>query len=155
MFTVTLLEPQIPQNTGNIGRLCGATRTPLEIVGNIGFKLTDRYLKRAGLDYWQFVDWQYFENLKTYMDQLNPEKIHLLTTKSQVSYTQKQFQPGDYLIFGSETKGIAPHYLEQHHSRCCTIPMLHPGVRSLTPSSSVAIVLYEALRQNPVMPSQP
>ncbi|MBT3224976.1 MAG: tRNA (cytidine(34)-2'-O)-methyltransferase [Deltaproteobacteria bacterium] len=148
MFTITLLEPQIPQNTGNIGRLCGANNTPLEIVGNIGFKLTDRYLKRAGLDYWKFVDWKYREDLKQYMEELDPERIHLFTTKSTVSYTERQFVPGDYLIFGSETKGIPQEYLDLHHSRCCTIPMSNPGIRSLNLSSSVAISLYEALRQN-------
>ncbi len=148
MFTITLLEPQIPQNTGNIGRLCGANNIPLEIVGNIGFKLTDRYLKRAGLDYWKFVDWKYIEDLKQYMEQVNPKKIHLFTTKSKVSYTQKRFLPGDHLIFGSETKGIAKEYLDLHHSRCCTIPMSNPGIRSLNLSSSVAISLYEAIRQN-------
>lgn len=148
MFTITLLEPQIPQNTGNIGRLCGANNAPLEIVGNIGFKLTDRYLKRAGLDYWEFVNWKYVEDLQRYMEALNPEKIHLFTTKSSVSYTQKKFQPGDYLIFGSETKGIAQQYLDRYHARCCTIPMSNSGIRSLNLSSSVAIGLYEAIRQN-------
>ncbi len=148
MFTVTLLEPQIPQNTGNIGRLCAATDTPLEIVGTIGFKLSDRYLKRAGLDYWELVNWKYFEDMKKYMAAINPEKIHLFSAKSTVSYTEKRFNPGDYLIFGSETRGIARQYLDQYPERCCTIPMSNSGVRSLNLSSTVAIGLYEALRQN-------
>jgi tRNA (cytidine/uridine-2'-O-)-methyltransferase len=148
MFTVSLLEPQIPQNTGNIGRLCAATNTPLDIVGNIGFKLSDRYLKRAGLDYWEFLNWQYYEDQQTYMAELDPKKIHLFSARSETSYTEKQFKPGDTLIFGSETRGISRRYLDQYPERCCTIPMSNPGVRSLNLSSSVAIVLYEAIRQN-------
>lgn len=148
MFTVTLLEPQIPPNTGNIARLCAATNTKLEIVGNIGFKLTDRYLKRAGLDYWEFVNWEYFQNLETYMENLNPRKIQLLTTKSNFCYTKRKFKPGDYLVFGSETKGIDKAYLRKFSDRCCTVPMINTGIRSLNLSSTVSIVLYEALRQN-------
>lgn len=148
MFTITLLEPQIPQNTGNIGRLCAATDTPLEIVGSIGFKLSDRYLKRAGLDYWEFLNWTYFEDIRKYMDSLCPGKIHLFSAHSTVSYTEKQFNPGDYLIFGSETRGINRQYLDRYPERCCTVPMSNPGVRSLNLSSTVAIGLYEALRQN-------
>ena len=148
MFTVTLLEPQIPPNTGNIARLCAATNTPLHIVGQIGFKLTDRYLKRAGLDYWQYVNWKYFERVDDYMSKLEPEKIHLFTTKSTNHYARFIFKPGDLLIFGSETRGIDALYLRKHSGRCRTIPMKNPGVRSLNLSSSVAIALYEALRQN-------
>jgi len=148
MFTVTLLEPQIPPNTGNIARLCAAMRTPLHIVGRIGFELTDRQLKRAGLDYWPHVDWQYYENVQTYLSQLDPERFHLFTTKSVHPYTRKQFRPGDFLVFGSETQGIDEVYLHRFSARCCTIPMLNPGVRSLNLSSAVAIALLEALRQN-------
>lgn len=147
MFTITLLEPQIPPNTGNIARLCAATNVKLEIVGNIGFKLTDRYLKRAGLDYWKYVNWEYFTSVEEYIDQLDKSKIHLLTTKSKTNYMEKTFSSGDHIIFGSETKGINEKYLNQYASRCCTIPMENPGVRSLNLSSSVAIVLFEALRQ--------
>jgi len=147
MFTVSLIEPQIPPNTGNIGRLCGATNARLEIVGKIGFKITDRYLKRAGLDYWEHINWEYFENLEKYMEKLNPAKIHLLTTKSKVHYTDHTFNPGDFLLFGSETKGIDAPYLEKYHDRCCTIPMPNKNIRSLNLSNSVSIVLYEALRQ--------
>lgn len=148
MFTVTLLEPQIPQNTGNIARLCAATDTPLNIVGAIGFKLSDRYLKRAGLDYWKYVNWHYFEDLKKYMAGMEPEKIHLFSARATECYTERQFHPGDYLIFGSETRGIDREYLDRYHERCCTIPMSNPGIRSLNLSSTVAVGLYEALRQN-------
>ena len=148
MFTVTLLEPQIPPNTGNIARLCAATNTRLEIVGNIGFHLTDKYLKRAGLDYWQYLDWDYYPELGEYIASMSEDRIHLLTTKSEHRYTDRCFQPGDYLLFGSEITGISNQYLQKYPSRCCTVPMMNPGVRSLNLSSTVAIVLYEALRQN-------
>ncbi len=148
MFTVTLLEPQIPPNTGNIARLCGATDTRLEIVGQIGFKLTDRYLKRAGLDYWKFVNWEYFPDLEQYMAKLNPNRVHFLTKKSNISYIEKEFNPEDFLVFGSEIKGINEVYLEKYACKCCSIPMMNANIRSLNLSSSVAIVLYEALRQN-------
>jgi tRNA (cytidine/uridine-2'-O-)-methyltransferase len=148
MFTIALLEPQIPPNTGNIARLCAATGSKLEIVGKIGFELTDRYLKRAGLDYWKFVNWEYFPDTKEYMSKLDGGQIHLLTTKVDQAYTNQHFHDGDYLIFGSETKGIDELYLDQFKNRCCTIPMVKDGVRSLNLSSSAAIVLYEALRQS-------
>jgi len=148
MFNISLIEPQIPPNTGNIARLCGATNTRLEIVGKIGFELTDKYLKRAGLDYWEYLNWEYFKNTEEYIDSLPPQKVHLLTTKSDVPYTEHRFQPGDYLMFGSETTGIDPKYMERFPDRWCTIPMANPGIRSLNLSSSAAIVLYEAIRQN-------
>ena len=147
MFTVTLLEPQIPPNTGNIARLCAATNSRLEIVGNIGFKLSDRYLKRAGLDYWQHVNWEYFADLEGYLSALDENRMHLLTTKSDDAYVDRYFRPGDCLIFGSETNGIDDDYLRKFAHRCCTVPMMNPGIRSLNLSSTVSIVLYEALRQ--------
>ncbi|MBU3917975.1 tRNA (cytidine(34)-2'-O)-methyltransferase [bacterium] len=148
MFTISLFEPQIPPNTGNIARLCAATDCRLEIIGNIGFKLTDKYLKRAGLDYWKYVNWEYYPDIEEYVSNLEQKRIHLLTTKSEVSYTKREFSAGDYLIFGSETKGISEIYRNRFSDRCCTIPMKNPGIRSLNLSSSVAIVLYEALRQS-------
>ena len=147
MFTISLIEPQIPPNTGNIARLCGATNTRLEIVGNIGFELTNKQLKGAGLDYWKHVNWEYFKDTETYLKTLDPQKVHLLTTKSQTPYTEHQFKQDDILMFGSETKGIDPVYMDIFSNCWCTIPMENPGVRSLNLSSSVAIVLYEAIRQ--------
>ena len=117
-------------------------------MGTIGFKLTDRYLKRAGLDYWEYLKWEYFEDLKEYMSARDPESIHLFSARSKISYVEKRFKPGDYLIFGSETKGIDQYYLDRYPEQCCTVPMPNPGVRSLNLSSTVAIGLYEALRQN-------
>ncbi len=149
MPTVVLIEPQIPPNTGNIARLCAATNTRLEVVGKLGFELTDSALKRAGLDYWEFVNWEHFPDLETYMNNLNPEKIHLLTTKSNVPYWNHAFKPDDFLLFGSELTGLSEKYRMQFAERCCTIPMKNPGVRSLNLATSVGIVLYEALRQSP------
>ncbi len=147
MFTIALIEPQIPPNTGNIGRLCGATNSKLEIVGKIGFKLDDRQLKRAGLDYWEHMYWEYIENVEKYMASLNPSKIHLLTTKVSTSYTNHSFERDDYLLFGNETRGIDEKYLNKFRSQCCTIPMSNKNIRNLNLSTSVGIVLGEAMRQ--------
>lgn len=149
MFTIVLIEPQIPPNTGNIARLCAATGTTLHLVGKLGFSLDDRYLKRAGLDYWEHVHWKHFPSTEEYMELTTPSQIHLLTTKSDTPYTHHHFLPGDKLIFGSETKGIDEIYLTQYAKKTCTIPMKNKtsGVRSLNLSTSAGIVLYEAIRQ--------
>ena len=148
MFTIVLLEPQIPPNTGSTGRLCGATNTCLHIVGKLGFELSDKTLKRAGLDYWNHIKWKYFPDLNNYLESMvMDEKFHLLTTKSDAPYTEKTFSKGDYLVFGSETKGIDEKFLEKHRERTCTIPMENPNIRSLNLATSVGIVLYEAIRQ--------
>tara|TARA_B100001250_G_scaffold300158_1_gene261873 strand:+ start:823 stop:1284 length:462 start_codon:yes stop_codon:yes gene_type:complete len=149
MFNIVLLEPQIPPNTGSTGRLCGATNCNLHVVGKLGFELSDRTLKRAGLDYWDNISWKYFKDINFYYDHLIKIKnFHLLTTKSPFSYTSKQFKPGDYLVFGSETKGINEKFLKENWEKTCTIPMMNDNIRSLNLATSVGIVLYEALRQN-------
>ena len=148
MFTIVLLEPQIPPNTGSTGRLSGATNTCLHIVGKLGFELSDKTLKRAGLDYWNHIKWKYFPDLNNYLESMvMVEKFHLLTTKSDVPYTEKTFCRGDYLVFGSETKGINEKFLKKHWEKTCTIPMENPNIRSLNLATSVGIVLYEAIRQ--------
>ena len=148
MLTVVLLEPQIPPNTGSTGRLCGATNTRLHIVGELGFELSDKTLKRAGLDYWDFIDWKYFPNLDNYMKSITEkESFHLLTTKSPTPYTQKRFYKDDYIIFGSETSGINETILKSNWKDTCTIPMENNNIRSLNLATSVGIVLYEAIRQ--------
>ena len=148
MFTIVLLEPQIPPNTGSTGRLCGATNTCLHIVGKLGFELSDKTLKRAGLDYWNHIKWKYFPDLNNYLESMvMDEKFHLFTTKSDVLYTEKTFCKGDYLVFGSETKGINEKFLKKHWERTCTIPMENPNIRSLNLATSVGIALYEAIRQ--------
>ena len=124
MLTVVLYEPKIPQNTGNIGRLCAATNTRLHIVGEIGFDFDNKKLKRAGLDYWPFLNYEYFKDLNTYHSNLVREnEFHLLTTKSSCPYTRRKFSNNDFLIFGSETRGIDEKILEDHWSHTCKIPI--------------------------------
>ena len=148
MLTIVLYEPQIPQNTGNIGRLCAATDSTLHIVGNIGFDLTDKKMKRAGLDYWKHIDYKYFPDLDHYHQHMvQTNRFHLLTTKSPYAYTSRQFMMNDYLIFGSETTGINDNILMSHWESTCTIQMETPNIRSLNLANSVSIVLFEALRQ--------
>lgn len=148
MITIVLFEPQIPPNTGCIARLCGANNVKLDIVGKIGFELTDKRLKRAGLDYWNYIDWEYHPNIDEYYNILARDKsFHLLTTKSESSYVNTQFRENDYIVFGSETKGISEKYLKKNWGNTCTIPMQNKNIRSLNLATSVGIVLYEAIRQ--------
>ncbi|MAV70707.1 MAG: tRNA (uridine(34)/cytosine(34)/5-carboxymethylaminomethyluridine(34)-2'-O)-methyltransferase TrmL [Candidatus Marinimicrobia bacterium] len=148
MITVVLYEPQIPPNTGNIGRLCAATKARLHIVGKIGFDFEDKKLKRAGLDYWPFLNYKYFEDLKEYHRNLvKSHKFHLLTTKSPHVYTKRKFSDQDFLVFGSETKGIDDSILNDHWEQTCTIPIKNKKIRSFNLANSVSIVLFEALRQ--------
>ena len=148
MFTVVLLEPQIPPNTGSIARLCGANNVKLDVVGELGFDLSDKKLRRAGLDYWEYINWEYHPNLKEYCDILIKKcNFHLLTTKSTIAYTSRQFQKNDYLIFGNETAGISEDFLHAQWDRACTIPMVNQHIRSLNLAASGGIVLYEAIRQ--------
>ena len=148
MLTVVLYEPKIPQNTGNIGRLCAATNTRLHVVGDIGFDFENKNLKRAGLDYWPFLDFKYFKDLDNYHRELSEKQnFHLLTTKSPFIYSQKKFSNNDYLVFGSETKGIDEKLLKNDWDRTCTIPIHNKNIRSLNLANSVSIVLFEAIRQ--------
>ncbi|MBH82851.1 MAG: tRNA (uridine(34)/cytosine(34)/5-carboxymethylaminomethyluridine(34)-2'-O)-methyltransferase TrmL [Candidatus Marinimicrobia bacterium] len=149
MFTIVLLEPQIPPNTGSTGRLCGATNSRLHVVGQLGFELSDKTLKRAGLDYWEHIEWEYFPDLDDYCSSMVRNKsFHLLTTKSSQPYTSRRFKKGDFLVFGSETAGINDALLKNHWHNTCTIPMENSRIRSLNLATSVGIVLYEAIRQN-------
>ena len=150
MFTISLINPQIPPNTGNIGRLCAATNSKLELVGELGFDISDKALKRAGLDYWHLVNWSHIPNLDRFLDQLNPKHCFFLSSKVSKHYTNCTFKKGDRLIFGSETSGLGAPLLERFKDRCVTIPMLNrsKGMRSLNLANSVSIVLFEALRQN-------
>lgn len=149
MFTIVLLEPQIPPNTGSTGRLCGATKNRLHVVGKLGFELSDKTLKRAGLDYWDYIDWEYFPDIDGYLKSMvNNQSFHLLTTKATNSYTARKYKDDDFLVFGSETKGIRQSFLKKHWENTCTIPMENTNIRSLNLATSVGIVLYEAIRQN-------
>ena len=147
MLTVTLFEPKIPPNTGNIARLCGANNVKLDLVGNLGFDMEDKYLKRAGLDYWDHIKWEYFPNINEYCLNAFQNKFHLLTTKSKNVYTDRVFTKNDIIIFGSETAGISENILNEYPENACTIPMINKNIRSLNLATSVGIVLYEAIRQ--------
>ncbi len=148
MISVALVEPEIPPNTGNVARLCAATRTPLHIVGAIGFRLDDRAVRRAGLDYWPEVQLARHRDMDTLRAALPPETCFVyLTTKAETSYTAWSYGPADCLVFGRETRGLPDELLRANWANCVTIPMLNPKVRSLNLATAVAIVLYEALRQ--------
>lgn len=145
MFNVVLVEPQIPQNTGNIARLCAATDMQLLIVGQPGFSLHNRYLKRAGLDYWEFVRIRHDPDKAAYFQQLEMNHTHLLTTKVDRPYTHIQPQPGDSFLFGREDAGLPEWLLKANPDSCATIPMKNPKVRSLNLATSVGIVMYHML----------
>jgi tRNA (cytidine/uridine-2'-O-)-methyltransferase len=147
MISVALVEPEIPQNTGNIARLCAATRTQLHVVGAAGFRLDQRAVRRAGLDYWDEVT-LYRERDIDDLYRLLPEARFLyFTTKAKRSFLNWTFDQNDCLVFGRETRGLPEDLLHKNWERCLTIPMLNPKVRSLNLANSVAIALYEALRQ--------
>jgi len=145
-FHIVLVEPEIPPNTGNIARLCGATGTILHLVGKLGFSTDDRYLKRAGLDYWSEVDIRYWPDL-TALKQAYPEARFVYTSKkAPKSYLDMEFHPGDFILFGKETKGLPDELIEANPETALRIPIIGK-VRSLNLSTSAGIVLYEALRQ--------
>ena len=147
MFNVVLIEPEVPPNTGNIGRLCLATGSTLHLVKPLGFSIEDRTLKRAGLDYWKEVDlklWDSFTDLYAAVPE-NEARVFFLTTKTHRPYYEVAFQPGDFLVFGRETKGLPEALLSDHSTELLTIPMR--GTRSLNLATAVAIVLFEAVRQ--------
>ena len=145
MFNIVLVEPEIPPNTGNVGRLCLATKSTLHLVKPLGFSLDDRQLKRAGLDYWDDVDLKMWDSLEELRQVNTSERFFFVTTKSQRAYWDVKFHPGDFLIFGRETKGLPEEVLAEHAKDCITIPMA--GTRSLNLSTAVGIVLYEGIRQ--------
>jgi tRNA (cytidine/uridine-2'-O-)-methyltransferase len=154
MISVALVEPEIPPNTGNIARLCAATRVPLHIVGVTGFRLDDRAVRRAGLDYWPEVSLYRHRDLAALEAALPDARLIYLTTKAGKSYTDWHFETNDCLVFGRETRGLPEDVLRANWPRCLTIPMLNPNVRSLNLATSVAIVLYEALRQTGTLKSR-
>ncbi|SRR6266542_3828104 len=147
MISVALVEPEIPPNTGNIARLCAAARVPLHIVGAAGFRLDDRAVKRAGLDYWPEVTLHRHTDLQALYAALPKARFLYLSTKAERSYLDWEFAESDCLIFGRETRGLPEELLRANWDRCLTIPMRNPKVRSLNLATSVSIVLYEALRQ--------
>jgi tRNA (cytidine/uridine-2'-O-)-methyltransferase len=148
MFNVILVEPQIPQNTGNIARLCAASEMELIIAGRPGFTLSDRYLKRAGLDYWEFVRIKRVSDQEAYFAQLDMARTYLLTTKAKRPYTEICPQIGDNFLFGREDGGLPERWLKAYPDACFTIPMKNPQVRSLNLATSVGIVMYDALAKH-------
>lgn len=146
MLNIVLVEPEIPQNTGNIARTCAATRSRLHLVKPLGFDISEKSVKRAGLDYWSMVDVFVYESLDDLFARTSPQDIWLTTTKAPRSYLEAQFTKDCWLFFGKETAGLPQAFREQHRDRCIRIPM-REDARSLNLANSVAIVTYEALRQ--------
>ncbi|MBC8316723.1 MAG: tRNA (cytidine(34)-2'-O)-methyltransferase [Desulfobulbaceae bacterium] len=146
-FNIVLVEPEIPPNTGSIARLCGATDSVLHLVKPLGFSTGDKHLKRAGLDYWKFVDIVYWDSLESFLEHQDERRLYFFSTKVPRSYTSASYQPGDFLIFGRETQGLPGHILELYSDRSYTIPMSNPNIRSINLAMSAGIILYEALRQ--------
>lgn len=144
-INIVLYEPEIPQNTGNIARLCACTGASLFLVGKLGFSLSDKYTKRAGLDYWDSVDIHKVDSMDSLYEQYPNSTFYYLTTKTDKLYTDIKFKNGDFIVFGPETRGLPEKYVKDANAR--TIPMKE-GQRSLNLSNSVAIVVYEAIRQN-------
>lgn len=147
-FNIVLVEPEIPPNTGNIARLCAATGSTLHLVGRLGFAIDDKHLKRAGLDYWEHVTVHRWDTLEELQSSASQSRFFYLSTKVARSYLSAAFQPGDFLVFGRETRGLPEELLNSNPDTCITIPMPAGAVRSLNLSTSAGIVLYEALRQS-------
>ncbi len=146
-FNIVLHEPEIPSNTGNIGRTCVATGSSLHLIEPLGFHLTEKNLKRAGIDYWKDLDVHRYMNYETFLEENGKPKVWLATTKARQTYSDVSFKDGDYIMFGKESAGIPEEILVEQPESCIRIPMLGE-TRSLNLANSVAIVLYEALRQN-------
>ena len=143
---IVLVEPEIPQNTGNIARTCAATGAVLHMIEPLGFSLTDRYLKRAGLDYWYLMEYHVYRDLEDFMNQHPDIRAHYATTKAPRGYHEAEYRDGDFLFFGRETRGLPENLLKKVDDQCIRIPMREEA-RSLNLANSAAIVLYEALRQ--------
>lgn len=147
MISVALWEPEIPPNTGNIARLCAAMNLPLHLVGRLGFRLDDKAVRRAGLDYWPHVQLHQHATLDDFLRTCPPARLWCIDNPAPRRYTEVAFQPGDVLLFGSETRGLPPQLRERWPDQFVSIPMVSPHVRSLNLASAVSIVTYEALRQ--------
>ena len=145
-FHIVLVEPEIPQNTGNIARTCAATGASLHLVKPLGFAIDDRKMKRAGLDYWDKLDVHYYENLASFLEAHRDDPLFFFTTKGRNRYTDVSYPDGAYLVFGKETKGLPESLLFEHPASCVRLPMI-PHLRSLNLSNTVAVAAYELLRQ--------
>ena len=147
MYHIVLVEPEIPQNAGNIARTCAATGTALHMIRPLGFEVTDKYLKRAGLDYWHLVDISYYDSFAELQEKYPDSRFFYFTTKGRHRHSDVAFKDGDFLVFGKETKGLPEELLVKNKETCLRIPM-HADARSLNLGNSVALSVYEALRQN-------
>ena len=146
MLNIVLVEPEIPANTGNIARTCAATGSVLHLIRPLGFDISDKAVKRAGLDYWHLVDVRVYDNLEDFFSRNQVHQMWCLSTKAPRAYCEADFTEDCFLFFGKETRGLPEDFLEAHRDRCLRIPM-RPDARSLNLSNSVAITVYEALRQ--------
>lgn len=147
MFNIVLVEPEIPQNTGNIARTCAATGCALHLIKPLGFEISDKYLKRAGLDYWHLVHVYIYENLDELFAKYPNGRFYYFTTKARKRHSDAEYKAGDFLVFGKETKGLDEELLMSHPDECVRIPMIGEA-RSLNLSNAAAVAVYEALRQN-------
>jgi tRNA (cytidine/uridine-2'-O-)-methyltransferase len=148
VMRVVLVEPEIPPNTGNVARLCAATRTELHLIEPFGFTLNDAQLKRAGMDYWRQVVWQRWSDWAQFQKSIDTEaRLYFIESNGPLLYTEAKFAPRDYLVFGRETAGLPRQLLENNLERWLRVPMFNPEARSLNLSNCVALVLFEALRQ--------
>jgi tRNA (cytidine/uridine-2'-O-)-methyltransferase len=148
-FNVVLVEPEIPQNTGNIARTCAATDSVLHLVRPLGFNIDDKAVRRAGLDYWPYVKVVVHDSFEAFLAEHGSDRMLLATTKGGQSYTDVQYRDGDYILFGRETKGLPRDFISENAEKAVRIPMSSSTrLRSLNLSNSVSIILYEALRQN-------
>ena len=147
-MNIVLFEPEIPPNTGNIARLCAATKSVLHLIEPLGFKLDDKQLKRAGMDYWQQLEWHRWPNWNEFQKQLGGSaRLWFIESNGAKIYSDVNFGPNDFLVFGRETAGLPNHLLEENRENWLRIPMFNPQSRSLNLSNCAALVLYEALRQ--------
>lgn len=146
-LNIVLVEPEIPQNTGNIARSCVLTRSTLHLIKPLGFSVDDRHLKRAGLDYWQYLDIRYYDSIKELYEKYEGARFFYSTTKAKNSYTDMKYSKGDFLVFGKETAGLPREIIEANMDRCIRIPMVEESTRSLNLANSVNIIMFEALRQ--------
>ncbi len=146
-FNIVLVEPEIPQNAGNIARTCAVTGSKLHLVRPLGFDVSDKYLKRAGLDYWQYLDITYYDSIEEVMDKFyNGSNFWFFSTKSKHIHSDVKYKDGDFLVFGKETKGLPESLLKNHYGECVRLPMMGE-LRSLNLSNAVCVGVYEALRQ--------
>lgn len=153
-MNIVLLEPEIPYNTGNIGRTCVTTNTSLHVIKPLGFNLDEKSVKRAGLDYWDLLDIHVYENFEDFVEKNNNPKIYMGTTKSKQTYAEVSYEPDAFIMFGKESAGIPEEILLDYKETCIRIPMA-ANTRSLNLSNAAAIVLYEAIRQNDFLDLEP